>query len=106
MHGKKLRLCVAASLLGSVDHEKVFEGLQSLHDEGIRPRWLVLDDGWQSTSNMEAANGALDSTPASVVAREVGRGQDSIGCSVRFSWCNLIGAVEASSFSADTPLGL
>ncbi|CAM9967517.1 unnamed protein product, partial [Sphacelaria rigidula] len=34
-----------------VDHEKVFEGLRSLHDAGIKPKWLVLDDGWQSTSN-------------------------------------------------------
>lgn len=41
----------------SVDHEKVFEGLRSLHEQGIRPKWLVLDDGWQSTSNVDAANG-------------------------------------------------
>jgi Raffinose synthase or seed imbibition protein Sip1 len=34
-----------------------FKGLSSLSDSGVSPRWLVLDDGWQSTSNVKAANG-------------------------------------------------
>ena len=40
-----------------VDHDKVFEGLTSLKEAGICPKWLVLDDGWQSTSNVDANNG-------------------------------------------------
>ena len=40
-----------------MDHDKVFKGLTSLREAGIRPKWLVLDDGWQSTSNSDAANG-------------------------------------------------
>lgn len=48
---------LARVLQSSVDHDKVFEGLRSLHDDGIHPKWLVLDDGWQSTSNIDAANG-------------------------------------------------
>ncbi|CAN0497313.1 unnamed protein product, partial [Discosporangium mesarthrocarpum] len=40
-----------------VNHDKVFKGLASLHEAGVRPKWLVLDDGWQSTSNVNAANG-------------------------------------------------
>lgn len=42
----------------SVDHDKVFKGLTSLRAAGIKPKWLVLDDGWQSTSNPDASNGA------------------------------------------------
>jgi Raffinose synthase or seed imbibition protein Sip1 len=34
-----------------------FKGLSSLSDAGVSPKWLVLDDGWQSTSNVKAANG-------------------------------------------------
>ncbi|CAN0332310.1 unnamed protein product, partial [Ectocarpus fasciculatus] len=41
----------------SVDHDKVFKGLTSLREAGICPKWLVLDDGWQSTSNSDAPNG-------------------------------------------------
>ncbi|CAM9742069.1 unnamed protein product, partial [Ectocarpus sp. 12 AP-2014] len=41
----------------SVDHDKVFKGLTSLREAGIFPKWLVLDDGWQSTSNSDAPNG-------------------------------------------------
>lgn len=40
-----------------MDHDKVFKGLTSLREAGIRPKWLVLDDGWQSTSNSDAPNG-------------------------------------------------
>ncbi|KAG5175037.1 raffinose synthase or seed imbibition protein Sip1-domain-containing protein [Tribonema minus] len=36
---------------------KVFKGLSSLEAAGVKPRWLVLDDGWQSTSNIKAKNG-------------------------------------------------
>lgn len=55
---------------GSVDHEKVFKGLTSLRAAGIRPKWLVLDDGWQSTSNTDAANGNL-SLPVAVFCASV-----------------------------------
>eukprot|EP00752_Nemacystus_decipiens_P017232 g15436.t1 len=49
--------CTWDSFYTSVDHDKVFKGLTSLREAGIRPKWLVLDDGWQSTSNSDAANG-------------------------------------------------
>lgn len=49
--------CSFLSWCSSVDHDKVFTGLASLRESGINPKWLVLDDGWQSTSNSDAANG-------------------------------------------------
>ncbi|CAM9329467.1 unnamed protein product, partial [Laminaria digitata] len=49
--------CTWDSFYTRVDHDKVFEGLTSLKEAGICPKWLVLDDGWQSTSNVDANNG-------------------------------------------------
>ena len=34
----------------------VLEGLSTLRQGGVRPRWVVLDDGWQSTTNDDALN--------------------------------------------------
>lgn len=49
--------CTWDSFYTGIDSEKVFEGLKSLSDAGVAPKWLVLDDGWQSTSNVDAKNG-------------------------------------------------
>lgn len=40
--------CTWDAFYRDVSHEKVREGLQSFADGGIKPRFLVLDDGWQS----------------------------------------------------------
>lgn len=34
----------------------VLEGLSTLHEGGVRPRWVVIDDGWQHTTNDDALN--------------------------------------------------
>ena len=34
----------------------MLEGLSTLRQGGVRPRWVVLDDGWQSTTNDDALN--------------------------------------------------
>lgn len=40
--------CTWDAFYRDVSHDKVREGLQSFADGGIQPRFLVLDDGWQS----------------------------------------------------------
>lgn len=37
-------------------HAGVLEGLSTLRQGGVRPRWVILDDGWQSTTNDDALN--------------------------------------------------
>jgi raffinose synthase len=49
--------CTWDSFYTGVDHEKVMEGLQSLQKAGVSPKWLVLDDGWQSVAHPNAPNG-------------------------------------------------
>lgn len=34
----------------------ILEGLSTLHESGVRPRWVVIDDGWQHTTNDDALN--------------------------------------------------
>lgn len=34
----------------------MLEGLSTLHKGGVRPRWVVIDDGWQRTTNDDALN--------------------------------------------------
>jgi hypothetical protein len=53
---KYLGWCTWDSFYTSVDNDKVVNGLKSLRAAGIQPRWLVLDDGWQSTSNVDAGS--------------------------------------------------
>lgn len=35
----------------------VLKGLSTLHECGVKPRWVVIDDGWQLTTNDDALNG-------------------------------------------------
>ncbi|CAN0051699.1 unnamed protein product, partial [Heterosigma akashiwo] len=48
--------CTWDSFYTQVCPAGVRRGLQSLRAAGFAPRWLVLDDGWQSTSNPHAKN--------------------------------------------------
>ena len=41
--------CTWDAFYHDVSHDRVREGLASLRAAGIRPRFLILDDGWQST---------------------------------------------------------
>lgn len=34
----------------------VLDGLSRFHKKGVRPRWVVIDDGWQRTTNDDALN--------------------------------------------------
>jgi len=40
--------CTWDAFYRDVSHEKVQEGLQSFADGGVQPKFLILDDGWQS----------------------------------------------------------
>jgi len=40
--------CTWDAFYQQVSHEKVREGLQSFAEGGVQPRFLILDDGWQS----------------------------------------------------------
>jgi len=42
--------CTWDAFYQEVSHEKVREGLQSFRDGGVEPRFLILDDGWQSVA--------------------------------------------------------
>lgn len=35
----------------------VLRGLSTLQESGVKPRWVVIDDGWQHTTNDDALNG-------------------------------------------------
>jgi raffinose synthase len=47
--------CTWDSFYGDVSHEKVIEGLHSFHCSGVRPAFLILDDGWLSADVRSAA---------------------------------------------------
>jgi len=40
-----------------VSPEGITEGLTTFNKAGIKPRWVIVDDGWQSTTNDDALNG-------------------------------------------------
>lgn len=43
-------------LSAATAYSGVLEGLSTLHEGGVRPRWVVIDDGWQRTTNDDALN--------------------------------------------------
>ncbi len=45
----KFGWCTWNAFYSEVSHDKVRKGLESLRDAGLKPRFLVLDDGWQQT---------------------------------------------------------
>jgi raffinose synthase len=51
--------CTWDAFYGDVSHEKVREGLESFRQIGISPRYLILDDGWQSTAEHPAGGRRL-----------------------------------------------
>lgn len=44
--------CTWDAFYQEVSHDKVREGLERFRDGGVEPRWLILDDGWQSVRRM------------------------------------------------------
>lgn len=42
--------CTWDAFYQEVSHDKVREGLESFRDGGVLPRYLILDDGWQSVT--------------------------------------------------------
>ena len=48
----KFGWCTWDAFYGEVSHDKVRQGLESFHASGLSPRYLILDDGWQSVQKM------------------------------------------------------
>ncbi|CAM9672683.1 unnamed protein product, partial [Laminaria digitata] len=48
--------CTWDSFYTMVTPEGVLRGLSTLHESGVKPRWVVIDDGWQHTTNDDALN--------------------------------------------------
>ncbi len=44
--------CTWDAFYGEVSHDKVRQGLESFREGGLSPRYLILDDGWQSVQKM------------------------------------------------------
>ena len=44
--------CTWDAFYGEVSHDKVRQGLESFRAGGLSPRYLILDDGWQSVQKM------------------------------------------------------
>ena len=51
--------CTWDAFYQDVSHDKVREGLQSFKDGGISPKYLILDDGWQSVKTMPSGERRL-----------------------------------------------
>jgi raffinose synthase len=51
--------CTWDAFYQDVSHAKVEEGLASLRAGGVSPRWLILDDGWQTVRKQEGAAARL-----------------------------------------------
>jgi len=49
--------CTWDAFYQQVSHDKVREGLQSFADGGVQPRYLILDDGWQSVLALSNTGG-------------------------------------------------
>ncbi|HEY3592735.1 MAG TPA: Sip1-related alpha-galactosidase, partial [Polyangiaceae bacterium] len=56
--------CTWDAFYQEVSHAKVREGLESFRDGGVVPRWLILDDGWQSQRKMPTGEQRLTSFEA------------------------------------------
>jgi len=48
----KFGWCTWDAFYGEVSHDKVRQGLESFRASGVSPRYLILDDGWQSVQKM------------------------------------------------------
>lgn len=51
--------CTWDAFYQHVSHDKVRDGLQSFADGGVKPRYLILDDGWQSIRTMPSGEKRL-----------------------------------------------
>jgi raffinose synthase len=51
--------CTWDAFYQEVSHAKVREGLESFREGGVVPRWLILDDGWQSQRKMPSGEQRL-----------------------------------------------
>ncbi len=49
--------CTWNAFYADVSHKKVFEGLESFRAGGIVPKFLLLDDGWQTVNSSEPNRG-------------------------------------------------
>lgn len=56
--------CTWDAFYAEVSHDKVREGLQSFQDAGVPPRYLILDDGWQSVKEHPAGGNRLSAFAA------------------------------------------
>src|SRR5215471_4690447 len=56
--------CTWDAFYQTVSHAKVRQGLESFAEGGVSPRWLILDDGWQSERRMPTGEQRLTSFAA------------------------------------------
>lgn len=56
--------CTWDAFYQDVSQEKVREGLQSFAEGGVEPRYLILDDGWQSVTKKESGETQLSAFAA------------------------------------------
>src|SRR5262249_19877286 len=56
--------CTWDAFYQEVSHDKVRQGLESLAEGGVAPRWIILDDGWQSERKMPTGERRLVSFAA------------------------------------------
>ena len=79
--------CTWDAFYQEVSHDKVEEGLASLQAGGLSPRWLILDDGWQTVKKRDgmasrlagfAANEKFPSGLAGTIAMAQGYGVEQL----------------------------
>ncbi|MDX2077868.1 MAG: Sip1-related alpha-galactosidase [bacterium] len=83
--------CTWDAFYREVSHEKVREGLQSFVDGGVTPKFLILDDGWQSVEeNRLTAFPANEKFPDGI-GGTVQMAKGEFGLSTVFVWHALLG---------------
>lgn len=88
--------CTWDAFYQEVSHDRVWQGLESFRDGGIEPRWLILDDGWQSERRMPTgerrltAFAANDKFPAGLEAT-VSMAKDEFQVERFLCWHTLVG---------------
>ncbi|HZU85596.1 MAG TPA: Sip1-related alpha-galactosidase [Polyangiaceae bacterium] len=60
----KFGWCTWDAFYQDVSAGKVREGLERFAEGGVRPRWIILDDGWQSTARRATGESRLTSLSA------------------------------------------
>jgi raffinose synthase len=83
--------CTWDAFYRDVTHDKIREGLQSFADGGVLPKFLIVDDGWQSVEENRLTDFVANEKFPDGIGATVSMAKDDFGLSTVFVWHALLG---------------